>query len=83
MDNGSELLTLRGWRRRRLHTVRSLAEAARTAPRTIVELEAGQRTPRVGTIRAVSAALEVAPAQIIEFRRAMGLPMNQEARDGQ
>ncbi|CAA9530435.1 MAG: hypothetical protein AVDCRST_MAG73-898 [uncultured Thermomicrobiales bacterium] len=78
-DPEREVMPLRGWRRRRLHTVRSLATAAGTATRTIVELEGGSRSPRVGTIRAISAALEVPPEQVVEFRRAMGLPVDEEA----
>lgn len=78
-DGEIEVLSLRGWRRRRLHTIRSLAVTAQAAPRTIVELEGGRREPRVGTIRAVSAALGVAPEQVMEFRRVMNLPADEEA----
>lgn len=78
-EQPAEVLTLQAWRRRRLQTVRGLAAAARTSPRTVVELEAGRRAPRVGTIRALSTALEVEPEQIVEFRTAMAYPNDAEA----
>ena len=77
-DTQLEIAGLRTWRRRRLLTVRGLASAARTTPRTVIDLEAGRRTPRVGTIQAFSSALGVEPQQVAEFRGAMGYA-NEEA----
>ncbi len=74
----TEILSLKDWQRRRLFTVRSLAEAAGVSALTVVQLGAGQRTPRTGTIRALSAALGVEPDQVREFRAAMGFPVDDE-----
>ena len=76
------IASLRTWRRRRLMTVRDLAAEAKTSPRTVVELEAGNRTPRVATIRALSEALGVEPDRVAEFRRAMGFSVVGEDGDG-
>ena len=73
-----EVLSLKGWQRRRLLTVRSLAEAAGVSPMTVAQVQAGRRTPRPGTIRALSSALGVAPEQVVEFRAAMGFPVEEK-----
>ena len=73
-----EILSLKGWQRRRLMTTRSLAEAAGVSPVTVVQIGGGQRSPRPGTIRALSAALGVAPEQVSEFRATMGFPVEDE-----
>ena len=66
--------TLGQLRRERLLTIRSLAAAAGASPRTVLQVEHGERTPQPGTIKRLSAALGVEPAHVREFRRAMGLP---------
>jgi len=76
-----EILGLKAWRRRRLLTIRSLATAAGVTTKTVVEIEAGRRTPRPGTIRALSGVLGVAPERVIEFRTAMGFPVEEEDSD--
>jgi transcriptional regulator with XRE-family HTH domain len=73
-----EVATLKAWRRRRLLTVRGLAAAAGVAQRTVVEVEAGRRTPHPGTVRALSEALGVEPEQVTEFRQVMGLDAPKE-----
>ena len=77
----AEILSLKDWQRRRLFTVRSLAEAAGVSPLTVIQIGGGQRTPRPTTIRALSAALGVAPEQVLEFRTAMGFPVEEEDND--
>ena len=77
----AEILSLKDWQRRRLFTVRSLAEAAGVSSLTVVQLGAGKREPRPGTIRALSAALGVAPEQVREFRAAMGFSIDEENVD--
>ena len=83
MDERAGVGPLKAWRRRRLLTVRGLAAAAGVTPKTVVELEAGRRTPHPGTVKALSAALDVQPERVTEFRRAMGLPVAEERDDGQ
>lgn len=71
--------TLEQLRRERLLTIRGLALAASCSPRTVLQVEHGQRTPHPGTIKRLSAALGVEPAQVREFRAAMKLPLAEEA----
>ena len=77
----TEIMSLKAWQRRRLLTVRALAEAAGVSALTVVQLGGEKRRPRPGTIRAISAALDVMPEQVVEFRRAMGLPIDEEKSD--
>jgi len=79
----TEILSLKAWQRRRLLTVRALADMTGVSPMTVVQLGAGKRTPRAGTIKALSTALGVAPEQVVEFRRAMGFPVDEESSDAQ
>ena len=69
---------LRQLRLERLLSTRGLAERAGCARLTVITAERGTRTPSYETIRRLSAALEVAPGEVIEFRRAMGLPTEEE-----
>ena len=55
-------------RRRRLLSVRRLAEAAGVAPTTVVNIEHGRTLPSFRVIRDLSAALDVDPLEIDEFR---------------
>ena len=62
----------------RLLSARNLARRAGCARLTVITAERGTRTPSFETIRRLSAALEVAPAEVVEFRRAMGLPVEED-----
>ena len=73
-----EILSLKSWRRRRFLTIRGMAALAHVAPKTVLDLEGGHRSPRPGTIRALSSALNIEPEQVEEFRRAMGFPSSEE-----
>lgn len=54
-------------RRRKLFSVRRLAEAAGVAPTTVYHLEHGRTAPSFRAIRDISAALEMDPLDIDEF----------------
>ena len=69
---------LRRLRLERLLSTRGLARAAGCTQATVISTERGRRTPSYETIRRLSEALEVAPAEVIEFRRAMGLPAEED-----
>ena len=69
----TEVKHLAEWRRRRMLTVRALADLTDLSKTTINLIETGQRTPQFDTIKKLSAALEVEPAQIAECRPALGL----------
>ena len=55
-------------RRRRLLSLRRLAEAAGVATTTVVNIEHGHTLPGFRVIRDLSAALDVDPLEIDEFR---------------
>ena len=54
-------------RRRKLLSVRGLAEAAGTSPSTIYYIEHGKTAPSFRAIRDISAALDCDPLDIEEF----------------
>lgn len=54
-------------RRRRLLTIRELAERSGCSKATIVDIEHGRRRPQPGTMRRLSEALGVDPELIAEF----------------
>lgn len=65
------IMTLEQHRRRRLWTLRDLAEEAGVTQQTIVSIKRGS-TPRVKTIRKICGALGVEPWQVAEFAKAIG-----------
>jgi transcriptional regulator with XRE-family HTH domain len=75
--NEVNVRTLADLRRERLLTIRSLAELSGCAPRTVLQIEHGRRTPQPGTIKRLASALQVEPNAVREFRRAMGLPIDE------
>ncbi len=60
--------TLKDARRRRLLSIRTLAERAGVSPTTVYYAENGRRAPGFRAIRDISAALEMDPLEIEEFR---------------
>ena len=75
--------SLRQARRERLLSIRGLAGRAGVSHVTVIGAESGRRTPSYGTVRRLSDALGVDPREVAEFRRAMGLPANDnEQREG-
>ena len=69
----TEVRKLAEWRRRRMLTIRALADLTDLSKTTINLIETGQRTPQFDTIRKLAAALGVEPEQIAECRPVMGL----------
>ena len=70
--------TLRQARHERLLSIRGLAGRAGVSHVTVITTESGRRMPSYGTVRRLSRALGVEPRDVAEFRRAMGLPANNE-----
>jgi transcriptional regulator with XRE-family HTH domain len=62
------MMGLREARRRRLMSIRALAEKAGVSPTTVQYAESGRRSPGFRSIRDLSAALEMDPLEIAEFR---------------
>ena len=58
-------------RRRKLLSLRDLAEKAGVTVVTLVDIENGRSRPRLQTMRKIAGALEVEPVQIREFRDAI------------
>jgi transcriptional regulator with XRE-family HTH domain len=73
-------MSLKQTRRKRLLSVRELAERAQVAPSTLSAIEAGQRVPHFRTMRRIAAALDVPAEEIAEFARAL---REDEEEDGQ
>lgn len=55
-------------RKRKGHSVRSLADAADLSPTSINQVELGKKVPGLKVIRLVSAVLDVDPLEVDEFR---------------
>lgn len=62
---------LREVRRRRLFTIKGLAELADISTKTVVDIEHGRQTPRLDTIRKISDVLKVEPFEVVEFVEAI------------
>jgi transcriptional regulator with XRE-family HTH domain len=56
-------------RKRRLLTLRELAEQAHVSLSTLYAIERGERRPQMRVIRQLAAALNVDPLEVDEFRR--------------
>lgn len=54
-------------RRRRMYSIRALAEKAGVSSRTIVDLEHGRTVPRLATMRVLCEALDIDPFMVEEF----------------
>ena len=63
--------SLREIRLNRMWSQRDLAQHARVAQKTIVDLELRRSEPRLLTMRKLAAALEVEPLEVDEFRQAI------------
>jgi DNA-binding XRE family transcriptional regulator len=67
MTGGDNMVKLREARLKKFLSIRALAAQAGVSTRTIVEAEAGRRTPYFGSARKIAAALELEPGEIEEF----------------
>jgi DNA-binding XRE family transcriptional regulator len=65
------LPSLREIRLNRMWSQRDLAQQARVAQKTIVDLELRRIEPRLLTMRKLAAALGVEPLEVDEFRKAL------------
>jgi DNA-binding XRE family transcriptional regulator len=65
------LPSLREIRLNRMWSQRDLAQQARVAQKTIVDLELRRIEPRLLTMRKLAAALGAEPLEVDEFRRAI------------
>jgi DNA-binding XRE family transcriptional regulator len=65
------LPSLREIRLNRMWSQRDLAQQARVAQKTIVDLELRRIEPRLLTMRKLAAALGVEPLEVDEFRKAI------------
>ncbi len=63
--------SLREIRLNRMWSQRDLAQQARVAQKTIVDLELRRSEPRLLTMRKLAAALGVEPLEVDEFRKAI------------
>jgi transcriptional regulator with XRE-family HTH domain len=63
--------SLREIRLNRMWSQRDLAQQARVAQKTIVDLELRRNEPRLLTMRKLAAALGVEPLEVDEFRKAI------------
>ena len=70
-----EMVSLRGWRRRRLLKQTELAARSGVSVATISAVEGGKhRRQEIETIRRLASALGVTPARVDELRAAMEAP---------
>jgi transcriptional regulator with XRE-family HTH domain len=61
-------MNLAAARRRRLWSIRELAQRAGVSPRTINTIELGRTTPSLSTVRKLSEALGIDPLEVDEFK---------------
>lgn len=57
---------IRKLRKRQNMSQETLAEAAKIDPKSIIQIEAGNRNPTIKTIRKIALALKVKPSELLE-----------------
>ena len=63
------MASLASVRKRRLLSLRELAEQAQISLSTLYAIERGERRPQMRVVRQLAAALNVDPLEVDEFRR--------------